>query len=294
MAIKLIASDMDGTLLNSQSIISSQNIAAIKAANQAGIQFVVATGRGLSEVEPLVRQLTIKPDFITLNGALVYNQQKEPVVKIPLNTQNVEQALSLVKNSELYFEIITDRGIYSISRIQKIQHTAHLLKKLNPSLLYKKAVALATSRGELMNVNYVKSFDKVLSDPTINVMKILVFSDKQPEILQQLQHKLNKNPNLIVTSSSPNNIEINNQQAQKGIALIKFANELGLKMDQVMAIGDNLNDESMIKAAGIGVAMANAIEPIKELAQYQTSSNNDNGVAQAIYHAIELNQAQSE
>lgn len=293
MTIKLIASDMDGTLLNSESIVSKENITAIQAANQAGIQFVVATGRGLSEAAPLVSHLTVKPDFITLNGALVYNQDREPVVKIPIDRPNLKQCLTHIKASKLYFEIITDQGIYSNSRIQRIQHTANLLVKLNPNLLYKMAVARATSRAELMNINYVKNFDSLLHDPQINVMKLLVFSDRHPQKLQQLRTQLRQNPEIVITSSSPNNIEINNVKAQKGRALTTFAHKLGLQMNEVMAIGDNLNDESMIKAAGLGVAMANAIAPIKQLAQYQTSSNSQNGVAQAIYHAITLNKQQT-
>ncbi|MBA1394155.1 HAD family phosphatase, partial [Lactobacillus sp. XV13L] len=130
------------------------------------------------------------------------------------------------------------------------------------------------------------------NNPQTQVMKILAFQGKNANEFQLARQKLNQLSEIIITSSSPNNIEINSIEAQKGIALTKFAAQEHLTMDQVMAIGDNLNDESMIRAAGIGVAMGNAIEPIKKIAQLQTADNNHAGVAQAIWHAIRLNQSE--
>jgi Cof subfamily protein (haloacid dehalogenase superfamily) len=287
--IKLIASDMDGTLLNNKSVVSQDNIAAIEAAHRAHIKFVVATGRGLSEAAPLVQELNQRPDFITLNGALVYNQQLQPVVKLPITNEALTASLNILAQHHLYYEIVTTDGIYSTSRIQRIQNTAYFLKKLNPTLLYKMAVARATSRSELMNITYVNNFAPLLKNPQTEVMKILTFKGKNAQDFSDARQELQNLDDIIVTSSSPNNIEINSQKAQKGIALTKFAAEQDIQMQEVMAIGDNLNDQSMILAAGIGVAMDNAIEPIKEIAQYQTSDNNHNGVAQAIWHAIKLN-----
>ena len=94
---------------------------------------------------------------------------------------------------------------------------------------------------------------------------------------------------LVVTSSSASNIEINNINAQKGIALLEYAKEKGIKREEVAAIGDNLNDESMIRNAGTGVAMGNAVPAIKELAQVETKTNNENGVAYILHKFIEDN-----
>ncbi|MBA1393379.1 HAD family phosphatase, partial [Lactobacillus sp. XV13L] len=92
-----------------------------------------------------------------------------------------------------------------------------------------------------------------------------------------------------VTASAAANIEINDVHAQKGPALLDYARQKGIKRSEIAAIGDNLNDASMIEAAGTGVAMANAVPAIKELAQVETKSNNDDGVAYILQKFIDMN-----
>lgn len=94
---------------------------------------------------------------------------------------------------------------------------------------------------------------------------------------------------LVVTSSSSSNIEINDAQAQKGIALLDYAKLKNIKREEIAAIGDNLNDESMIRDAGIGVAMGNAIPAIKHLAQVVTKNNNEDGVAYILNQFVKEN-----
>lgn len=285
--VKLIASDMDGTLLDDKMEISAANVAAIKRAQAQGIEFLVATGREIQEAKPLVEKAGLKTGFISLNGARVFDTDGELIVDFPIPKATALEIEKLMKKDNFYFEIVTNQGVYSDSRINRIQAVADLLVALNPDTSYKIAVALGAARLELMNINYVENYLDILEDPKIEVMKFVVFDPHGPEAFDDLKHELEKRGDLAVTSSSPNNIEINDIHAQKGIALTDYAKDRGIAMQDVMAIGDNLNDESMIEAAGIGVAMGNAIPHIKALADYETAINTDDGVGQAIDHFLQ-------
>lgn len=287
--IRLIASDMDGTLLNDKMQVSDENAAAIRQAGENGIEFMVATGRGLTEAKPLLADQLLHPAFITLNGAMVYDEAGNLVVSIPLSDAMTTYSMQLLDDRNIYYELVTDHGIYSNSRVRRIQNVADLLVNLNPDTTYKLAVALASARLEIMNINYVDNYDAVMNDPDTHVMKIIAFNTADPDALNEPREILMKTGELMVTSSSRNNIEINNINAQKGIALAKYAKQKGFDMDSCMTIGDNFNDESMIRDAKYSVAMGNAVPEIKELAWFITATNTNHGVALAIMKAMEEN-----
>lgn len=280
--LKLIASDMDGTLLNDRMTVSDANIAAIERANEAGVEFVVATGRGLSEAQPLVSGLKVKPAFITLNGARVFSENGELLVDLPIPRELITGVRKDLEAQGFYYELVTDRGIFSESKVRRIQNVADLLTRLNPDTSFKIAVVLASARLELMDIHYVDTCDSLLLDPTVEVLKILVFDARGQSAFADIRAKYGEDHGVVITSSSDNNIEINNIEAQKGLALTRLARMRGYDIADVMAIGDNLNDRSMIEAAGIGVAMGNAIPEIRQIATHITGTNIQDGVAQAI------------
>ncbi|MEL1195994.1 HAD hydrolase family protein, partial [Staphylococcus epidermidis] len=109
-------------------------------------------------------------------------------------------------------------------------------------------------------------YQGIINDPTVKILKIIAFSTQGMTELAPIKAFCEARGDLVVTSSSSNNIEINHIDAQKGIALAAYAEQKGIPVEQTMAIGDNLNDFSMIKIAGIGVAVGNAVPTIKELA----------------------------
>lgn len=288
--IRLIATDMDGTLLNDKMQVSDGNAAAIRAAQAAGIEFMVATGRGLTEAKPLLAAQDLHPAFITLNGARVFDQSGQLAVEAPLTVAALHRVLTTLRAQHLYFELVTDRGIYSDSKPRRIQNVADVLVRLNPDTTYKIAVALAAARLELMHINYTDDYDQLLATPGLKVLKILAFASGNDAGLAAAKAVLVKDEALVITSSAANNIEINDVAAQKGDALAAYAAKHDISMSDVMAIGDNLNDESMIRMAGIGVAMGNAIPTISALANWHTGTNTADGVGQAIRRAIALGQ----
>lgn len=284
--IKLIASDMDGTLLNDQMEVSTANADAIKAAQDAGIEFLVATGRNIQEAKPFFDYANIQSGLITLNGAEIFNTEATVVDSYPIADSSVLKIIEIFNNNEIYFELTTNKGVYSNNYNQRLVNVADLMIELNPSLKYDDALKISEEKLKMMTTQYVDSYDEILNDDSFSILKIISFSANGRQYLSDLVEKLSTAEKLVVTSSSFNNIEINDFKAQKGFALMNYAKENGYHESEVMAIGDNLNDFSMIKMAGTGVAMKNAVPEIKEIANVETDTNVNDGVAKIIKKAI--------
>ena len=140
----------------------------------------------------------------------------------------------------------------------------------------------------LLEATDVTTAEEVLSIPDIKVFKIIVSHDDGPTYFKPIREHINQvHPNLVVTSAFCTDLEINHKDAQKGIAVSHYAETLGLSMKQTFAIGDNFNDVSMIHDAGIGVAMGNAPEAVKAVADFVTDTNVNGGVAKAIWRVLE-------
>ena len=280
--VQIIASDMDGTLLNDEMTISKFNADAIKHAQANGVHFIVSSGRAYREIKPLIETAGFNCPMITINGALVLDENGNTISSAPLSDQLAKQIILTLKKKGLYFEVIASNGVCSDDKAKRIENFAELLASINPDTPYKLAVALASARMELMDINYVDNYFDLVDDPKIDVFKIVAFSQKGPAVLGPIKDELAKNPSLAVTSSGPGNIEINHVNAQKGIALQAYADSLNIPMDNVMAIGDNNNDVSMLKVAGISYAMGNAIDEVKMIAKHLAPKNSEDGVGHAI------------
>lgn len=272
--IKLVACDLDGTLFNSNMTVSDTNTQAVKNAQNNGIEFLIATGRAPRESCSILKDADLNTGFINLNGALVFNEEGKLIVKHSIPTNKAIQTINLLHDAGFYFEIVTEKQVYSENLEQRITNVAHLMVDLNPLLDFRQAVAISASNKTITNMKQVPSFTKLLSDPKIEVMKFIAFDSRGHEAFADVKEEIAKLGDLVVTSSSSSNIEINAVKAQKGLALLDYAKLKNIKQNEIAAIGDNLNDESMIRAAGVGVAMGNAIPLIKDIAQVTTKNNN--------------------
>lgn len=289
--IKLVACDLDGTLFNSDMMVSSENAAAIKAAQQNGIEFLVATGRAPRESKVLLEDAGIKSGFINLNGALVFDASGKLIIKHPIPANSAMKLINLLHDNHFYFEIVTADNVYTEDLSKRITNVAHFMVDLNAGITFREAVAITAGNKSILNMTQVDSYDELLQNEDPKIMKFLVFDHRGHEAFEDVITEINQLNGLVVTSSSSSNIEINAVQAQKGLALLDYAQIKHIKREEIAAIGDNLNDESMIREAGIGVAMGNAVPKIKHLAQITTSSNNDNGVAKVLYKFIDENKS---
>ena len=288
--IKLIACDLDGTLFNSNMTVSDTNTQAVKNAQNNGIEFLIATGRAPRESRSILKDADLNTGFISLNGALVFNEEGKLIVKHSIPTNKAIQIVSLLHDAGFYFEIVTEKQVYSENLEQRITNVAHLMVDLNPLLDFRQAVAISAGNKTITNMKQVPSFTKLLSDPQIEVMKFIAFDSRGHEAFADVKEEIAKLGDLVVTSSSSSNIEINAVKAQKGLALLDYAKLKNIKQNEIAAIGDNLNDESMIRAAGVGVAMGNAIPLIKDIAQVTTKNNNEDGVAYILNQFVKENQ----
>ncbi|MFC6323012.1 Cof-type HAD-IIB family hydrolase [Companilactobacillus baiquanensis] len=283
--IKLIASDMDGTLLDDKMEVSDRNLKAIKDAQENGIEFLIATGRGISEAKPFLRG-KITPGYITLNGAEVFDSKENLVSSNPLSIDSKNKIVNILRTHNIYFELITNKGIFSENIDLRVSSLADLLLKLNPGTTREDALKQTKEKIKNVPMNYVDSFDNILADNSYEIMKMIAYDPEEAKTLGPVMDKISKLSDVVVTSSAPNDLEINSVDAQKGIALLEYAKKRGIKRSETMAIGDNLNDASMIKSAGVGVAMKNAIQSITDMADEYTDTNVNDGVAQAIEKVI--------
>ena len=285
--IKMIASDMDGTLLDSEMHISQENLEAIRYAESKGVEFVIATGRNRTEAIAPLEEAGIECSMITLNGAEVFDKHGNSIFTAPIVPETTHKVLDILKENGIYFEISTTKGVYSDSKEQRIDKFASHLAEVMPHLTYKMAIAMTVARLEFLPINFVPDLRDLVDRDDMSVLKIIAFHQDGPSILGPTALKLEEMEDLVVSSSGLNNLEINNRAAQKGIAVTEVALDRQIDMSEVMTIGDNLNDLSMIRVGGVSFAMGNAVDEIKETAKYVTTTNLEAGVGRAIRRAID-------
>ena len=271
--IKLIALDLDGTLLDSDKRLSEENRAALERAVAEGTEIVPATGRFYRGMPEIIRDLPYVRYVITINGAQVFDVARGETVcgsEIPF-----ERAIEVMKRLD-ELPVIYDcyaegwgwmtKDLYD--KAEKYAANVHSLEMIKN---------LRTPVPEL------KAF---LKERRLDVQKIQIFFRDMDFRAECLRSFPNDFSDLVVTTSIVNNIEINSRGATKGNALKKLAVLLEIPLEQTMAFGDDLNDISMLKEAGIGVAMGDAYEEVKKSADYVTGDCDESGVAKAIKHFL--------
>ncbi|EHJ51541.1 sugar-phosphatase [Streptococcus macacae] len=263
MSIKLVAVDIDGTLLNHKREITPEVYSAVQEAKKAGVKIVIATGRPIAGVAPLLEELKLqdKEDYvITFNGALVQDTATgEDLVKEVLSYNDYLNIELLSRKLGLHMHAITKEGIYTANRnIGK--YTIHEASLVNMPVYYR-------TPEEMVNKEIVK------------IMMV-----DEPELLDAAIAKLPSElyEHYTVVKSRPFYLEIMNKKASKGTAVTHLAEKLGLHPEETMAIGDEENDRTMLEAVGNPVVMENGIPQLKKIAKYITKSNDESGVAYAI------------
>lgn len=259
MMYKLIAVDLDGTLLTDKLEIASQTIEAVQQAFSAGTIVTIATGRMLTSAKKFAEQLNIDVPIITYQGAIIQDLRSQKVLYERLITP---------ESSKKIIEFAKEKGVH--------------LQVYQDDLLY------GAEENEIL-VNYAKN-TKVPYTVEPDLFKLAekgltkaIFID-QPHVLKPLEKELASllGETTHITKSTTRFIEITHAEANKGHALRHLAKTLGIDESQTIGIGDNHNDKELIAAAGLGVAMENAVDDLKNIADYVTYSNNDEGVKHVI------------
>ena len=267
--IRLIALDLDGTLLNSEKQLSPVNRAALEQAASQGIHIVPTTGRFYGGMPDFIRALPYLRYVITINGAQCADLQTGAVLyKAELPWQQAVDIMTFLDGFPVIYDCYQRNDAWMTAaqkeRIDSVVSDPHYCKMLH----------------ELRKP--VSELKETLNMRQEGVQKIQFFTNR-PEIRAFLMEELPKRfPDLCVSSSMAQNVEINQKDANKGQALLALSAHLGLNRSQTLAFGDGLNDLSMLEQAGIGAAMENASEAVKAHADYITLSCDADGVAAGI------------
>ncbi|CQR47911.1 Putative phosphatase YwpJ [Paraliobacillus sp. PM-2] len=279
--MKLIATDLDGTLLNENGEISEKNAQMLKQALEQGVQVIVATGRSYTAANKTLQAVGLKLPIICLNGASLYTAEGEKLRSIPLSKSLSSKIVDQCESNQVYFELYTNKGVYSPNRSQFIDVMVNIMLSANPTISREEIEERAALRFQEEAFNTTNDFQGLIIKDDIEVYKALAFS-LEADVLDKIKEKFNEEDKLVITSSGYDNLEFNHPEGQKGIALSLYAAENNIELDDVMAIGDNFNDLSMLKIAGHSVAMGNAEQTIKNTCSTVTDKNTKDGVAKAI------------
>lgn len=289
MSIKLIVTDMDGTLLNENIEITPRATEAIFRAQEAGLDFAIATGRTVGSGYSLAKEQGITCSFIELNGARLFDREEKLQFTRAINQEETRELVDIVGNYGVHNEFITQDVTYSNQSIEDyVQAFKSVFQSINQSLSDEEALAVIQERLSHLNVQTVDDYSFLYQNPDIQVLKTIFNADKNAKVLADIQQTVEKTlPELIVTSASSNNIEINNKEANKGRAVAKYAASQGYKPSEVITIGDNINDLTMLEWADHSYAVSNAHPRAKEIATYQAPSHTEDAVAQIIERVLD-------
>lgn len=286
--IKIIASDMDGTLLNSDVEISKENVKAIETARANGVHFVICTGRMYKDAIELSNRAKLHAPAICMNGAEIRDADGNILLQHTIDKDLARKTYKILTQQGLYTEVFTEIGPITTNRKIGKAFMIEMQKKLHPEFSSNEISKKIEERFEAKDVHEMTDPEELFGNDELHVFKFIGFS-ADLDRLAEAKKQLSKNNLLAVSSSAKENIEITNTAAQKGISLQYYAEKLGVSLAETFAIGDNHNDISMLKMAGYSVAMGNAEDAVKKVATYTTTTNNENGVATAIYEMLKNN-----
>lgn len=282
--IKLIASDMDGTLLNNEHDIDKETLAAIKKAEEAGIIFAISTGRDYDSVKEVLDRHNIKAQSIVSNGAEYRDEDGNILGVINIEKESSRKIIDILNKNNFSARIFTDKGIFTPStREDALQEVVFRTMSMNINLTEEEAIEISKNLRFFTALKYIEDMDKFFEE--VEVRKFVAFH-KDLELIDKMKKEIGQIDQIAVTSSFSDNIEVTNINAQKGIILKQVADKLGIEREEVMILGDSFNDYSMFEIFEETVAMKNAIPEVKAIAKYITDSNANLGVAKAINHVI--------
>lgn len=257
MNFKLVAIDLDGTLLDPDLKISGRNLEVIKAAVKQGVIVTLSTGRMFAAALPFARKLELDVPLITCNGAaIICAQTKTVYYERVLPHDIIVSVINLAGELKLELSLYTVDDIY----VEDIEHNVRI-------------------HGRIDNAQ-VKPAKLEEIARNCNIIKILFSSNNPYEHAEEVYRRFGRDCTFYF--SLPWFVEIVDQGVDKGDALKELAGKFGVHREEIIAIGDNFNDLPMIKYAGMGVAMGNAPGDLKKLADFVTGSHDDDGVAHVI------------
>lgn len=287
--LKLLAIDLDGTLLNSYGDISNENKESIKYALNKGVEVVLASGRDPLTMQKISRELGIENYLIAGNGASVYDiKAQKNIYENFIDTNKALKIIKMCKENSIFFNLYTDKGI--------ITESLNFNVKVFNSENNHKASEKQT------NIEIVKDIYEYAQNNPLNILKIIICDDSKI-IFNNISQKLKQIKGIEVLDVAHMSrkiirvgteeveieyyyTEVSSKDVDKWNAIEYLINTLQIKKEEVMAIGDNINDKKMVQNSAVGVAMGKSALAIKNIGDFITEDNNSNGVEKAIYQYI--------
>jgi Cof subfamily protein (haloacid dehalogenase superfamily) len=275
---KMLVTDMDYTLLNKEKKVSERNREAVRKAMEKGVHIVVATGRIYTSARVYAKLLGVCTPIIASNGAIIREaafdnpmDTEKTIYKDVLSPEAVKEMIRLSHKYGLFCHFFTEDTIYA----EKLVNVSVRYTEWNKYL----------GEQDQVKIKIVDDIYESLQKDGVQILKAVVV-DSDSEKIQGLRDSIEETGVVSVSQSMKDNLEVMNKGVTKGSAVKMLAKLYGIDREEIIAIGDNENDLSMIEYAGLGIAMGNAEEALKKAAKHITGDYQQDGVAEAIERFI--------
>ena len=283
---KLVAIDLDGTMLNSYGIVTQNTKEKIKKVIQKGTKVVIASGRPIDSIKAIAEEIGSKEYFIGGNGAIIYDIKKDEIIYEKfLNKQKVLEIIDLCEENSINYNVYTENTI--------------LAKNLKFNVLYYYKENLKKPENKKTNIVIVENMKEYIKNLKEEKFLKVTICDENKFIFNAIGKKLKEISGIeildvlhmsrkLIKQGTQDIVieyfytEISLENVDKWIAIQEILKLEKIEKDEVITIGDNINDLKMLKNAGLGIAMKGSAPKVIENANYVTQGNNEEGVANAL------------
>ncbi len=286
---KLVAIDLDGTMLNQYGIVTEETKKTIEQVQKQNVEVIIASGRPIDSIKTISNEIKSDKYFISGNGAILYDIQKDEIIyENTLKKQKVLDIIKICEENSIYYNIYTEKEI--------------IAKSLDCNVLYYFKENLKKEEENKTHINIISDIYEYIKNRDEKIIKITI-CDKTKIIFNSIMRKLKEISEIEVLEVSHMSrkmirqgteevpieyyyTEISAKNVDKWGAIEMLAEKMQITKDEIITIGDNVNDKKMLENAGMGVAMGNSSPEIQKIAKYVTKSNGEDGVAYALKDLI--------
>ena len=282
---RLVAIDLDGTMLNRYGIVTEKTKQVIEQVQKNQIEVIIASGRPIDSIKTIAKEIKSENYFISGNGAILYDIKKDEILyENTLKKSKVLDIIKICEENSIFYNIYTEKEIIS--------------KTLNYNVLYYYKENLNKDEENKTHINIVEDIYDYILNRDEKIIKITICDNNQT-IFNSIIRRLNEIGEIEVLDVSHMSrktikqgtediaieyfyTEISAKNVNKWNALEFLAEKMNVKKEEIITIGDNINDKKMIECAGLGIAMQNGAPDVQKIADYVTESNDNDGVAKAL------------
>lgn len=278
--MKLIAIDLDGTLLSRSGVISEANQQAVRRRQEMGDLVTFCSGRSIHDMEELSKRNQLTCPMLSGNGAIAF-YENERIYYHAMPGEVVRELWEITRSHGAYVEFYTNTGVKVLrSGADLLMHELAEVLPHDQSFTLEWAKREIEIQNEQFGLTYMNSMEDIDFDRD-EVYKVFIYSfDRQK--LHRLRKLFEPRDDILITAGGWTKIEIGHPKASKGQALNQLANHYGVAAEDIVAIGDNLNDISMFQVAETRIAMGNAVDALKDISTHITKDVEEDGVAYAL------------